>query len=135
MRAHIVENGFIVNSIIVESLDFMSGLVESVGGEGIGWTYDGQTFTAPPSPLPSIPASVSRAQGKVALINAGLWPSVLVFVSAIPDAAQKALAEVAINDTTTWERTSPTLNALAYGLGMDDAQLDALFTAASGVAL
>lgn len=26
-------------------------------------------------------------------------------------------------------------DAMAYGLGMDDAQLDALFTAASGVAL
>lgn len=135
MRAHIVENGFIVNSIIVESLDFMSGLVESVGGEGIGWTYDGQTFTAPPSPLPSIPASVSRAQGKVALINAGLWPSVLAYVNAIADPTDKALAEVAINDTSTWDRASPTLNAMAYGLGMNDAQLDALLTAASEVAL
>lgn len=81
------------------------------------------------------PASISRAQGKTALILAGLWPSVLAAVAAIEDATQKQLAEVALHDAGTWERTSPTLNALAYGLGMDDAQLDALFTDAAGVVL
>ena len=84
---------------------------------------------------PSVPASVSRAQGKTALINAGLWSAVLAAVAAIEDATQKQLAEVALHDAGTWERSSPTLNALAYGLGMDDAQLDALFTSAAGVTL
>ncbi len=88
-----------------------------------------------PRPTPIVPASVSRAQGKTALINAGLWPAVLAAVDAIEDATQRALAEVALHDTTTWERMSPTLNALAFGLGMNDAQLDALFVSASQVVL
>lgn len=138
MRAHIINNGVIINTIMVDSLDFMPGLVAAVAGEGVGWSYDGQAFvppSAPPSQPPQVPLAVGKAQGKTALINAGLWPAVLAAVAAIEDATQRQLAEVALHDTTTWERTSPTLNALAYGLGMDDAQLDALFVAASGVAL
>lgn len=138
MRAHIIDGGIVANTIEVDSLDVMPGLVAAVAGEGIGWSYDGQTFTPPPAPPsqpPQVPPAVSKAQGKTALINAGLWPAVLAAVAAVEDATQRQLAEVALHDTTTWERTSPTLNALAYGLGMDDAQLDALFTAASGVAL
>lgn len=135
MRAHIIEAGEIVNTIEVESLDFMPGLVAAVGGEGIGWGYDGQTFTPPPAPAPTVPQSVSRAQGKAALIAAGLWSAVLAAVAAIEDATQRQLAEVALHDAGTWERSSPTLNALAFGLGMDDAQLDALFTSAAGLTL
>lgn len=136
MRAHIVENGFIVNSIIVESLDFMSGLVESVGGEGIGWTYDGQTFTPPPAPPsqpPQVPPAVSKAQGKAALIVAGLWSAVLAYVAAIADPTDKALAEVALNDTQEWRRDSLFLNSAASALGLTSAQLDQLFVDASGI--
>ena len=41
----------------------------------------------------------------------------------------------ALNDTLTWERSSPFLNAAAAGLGMTDEQLDALFIQAAGIAL
>ena len=44
MRAHIIENGIVVNSIEVESLDFMPGLVVATEG-AIGWSYDGHAFT------------------------------------------------------------------------------------------
>ena len=49
MRAHIIENGIVVNTIEVESLDFMPNLVEATEG-GIGWSYDGDKFTPPPAP-------------------------------------------------------------------------------------
>lgn len=49
MRAHITENGIVVNTIEVESLDFMPGLVEATEG-AIGWSYDGEKFTPPPAP-------------------------------------------------------------------------------------
>lgn len=47
MKAHIIENGIVVNTIEVESLDFMPGLVEATEG-AIGWSYDGEKFTPPP---------------------------------------------------------------------------------------
>ena len=46
MKAHVVENGLVVNTIEVDSLDFMPNLVEANEG-GIGWTYANGVFTAP----------------------------------------------------------------------------------------
>jgi hypothetical protein len=38
MKAHIIENGKVVNTIVVDSLDFMPNLIEATHG-GIGWDY------------------------------------------------------------------------------------------------
>lgn len=46
MRAHVVENGVVVNTVEVESLDFMPNLVDATDG-GIGWSYAGGVFVAP----------------------------------------------------------------------------------------
>jgi len=46
MKAHIIENSTVTNTIEVESLDFMPNLVEATEG-GIGWSYVDGTFTAP----------------------------------------------------------------------------------------
>ena len=82
-----------------------------------------------------VPQQITRAQGKAALIMQGLWGAVLDYVGAIQDPTQRALAEVALHDTLTWERSSPFLNAAVAGLGMTDEQLDALFIQAAGIAL
>jgi hypothetical protein len=52
MQAHVIENGIVINTIEVDSLDVLPGLVEATLG-GIGWKYDGTTFTAP-DPEPEI---------------------------------------------------------------------------------
>ena len=57
MRAHIIENGVVLNTIEVDSLDFMPGLVAAPEGTGIGWSYDGTNFTdnrPKPEPEPAI---------------------------------------------------------------------------------
>lgn len=87
-------------------------------------------------PAPAIiPQIVSRAQGKAALIQAGLWAGVLAYVDGITDAIQKALAEVALNDTTEWRRDSPFLNTAATALGLSGTDLDNLFVAGSQIHL
>ena len=92
-----------------------------------------------PEPAPvqtsGAPQSVSRAQGKVALIDAGLWPAVLAYVAAIADDALRARAEVALHDTVEWRRDSPFLADAAASMGLTTAQLDALFIAAAQVML
>jgi hypothetical protein len=50
MKAHIIENGVVVNTIVVDSLDFMPGLVAATEGS-IGWLYDGAAFTNPNPPV------------------------------------------------------------------------------------
>lgn len=82
-----------------------------------------------------VPRQITRAQGKAALIMQGLWGAVLDYVAAITDPTQRALAEVALHDTLTWERSSPFLNSATVGLGMTDEQLDALFIQAAGITL
>ena len=52
MIAHVIENGIIVNTIVVESLDFMPGLVEATEG-GIGWSDADGVFTPPVVPAPT----------------------------------------------------------------------------------
>ena len=83
----------------------------------------------------AIVLSVTRAQGKAALIRAGLWQGVVDFVNSISDPVEKAVAEVALNDTTHWQRTSPFLNEAANALGLTDEQLDQLFIEASKIEL
>jgi hypothetical protein len=56
MRAHQIKNGVVVNTIEVESLDFLPNLVEATQG-GIGWAYADGVFTPPavvePEPTPA----------------------------------------------------------------------------------
>ena len=82
-----------------------------------------------------VPEGVTRAQGKAALITAGLWPGVIAFVAAIPDPIERALAEVALHDTQQWHRSSPFFNAAATALGLTGEQLDNLFLAAAKIEL
>lgn len=88
-----------------------------------------------PEPVPFIPASVSRAQGKAALIQMGLWADIVDYVDSIEDATTKALAEVALNDTQEWQRDSPFLNQCADAIGITPEQLDELFIQASEIVL
>lgn len=46
MRAHLIQDGIVVNTIEVDSLDFMPNLVEATDGS-IGWSYSDGTFTPP----------------------------------------------------------------------------------------
>lgn len=47
MKAHVIENGVITNTIVVDSLNFLPNLVEATEGE-IGWVYANGVFTPPP---------------------------------------------------------------------------------------
>lgn len=84
---------------------------------------------------PMVPMLVSRAQGKAALIQSGLWPQVLSYVESITDPTAKALAEVALNDTTEWRRDSPFLTEAATAIGLTQADLDQLFISAAEIQL
>ena len=101
---------------------------EEVGGLSVWRWPDAE-------PQSAVPQRITRAQGKAALIMRGHWQAVLDYVAAIQDPTQRALADVALNDTLTWERSSPFLNVAAEGMGMTDEQLDALFIQAGGIAL
>lgn len=51
MRAHLIENGVVVNTIVVDTLDVFPNLIDAEFGGSIGDLWDGSAFTAPP-PIP-----------------------------------------------------------------------------------
>lgn len=131
MRAHIIEGGVVVNTVLVHELG--PGMLDASLGGSIGDTWDGETFTPPPPPPPAIPQSVTRRQAKQALLLAGILGNVQPAIDAIPDATQRALVQIEWDDSQTFERDRPALLSLAGALGLDDAALDALFVTAAGL--
>ena len=99
--------------------------------------YPGAELLPEPAPVQTsvVPQSVSRAQGKLALIGAGLWPAAVAFVEGITDPTQRAYAEVAMHDTQEWRRDSPFLASAAAALDLTEEQLDTLFITAGGLQL
>jgi len=84
-------------------------------------------YVAPPPPIPS---SVTRFQA-LATLAAGGWLDVVhTYIDALP---RSNVQRLAFENATDWERSSPTVNALAQMLGLSDAQVDELFIAASQV--
>ena len=74
----------------------------------------------------TVPASVTNFQARAALIDAGMF--------AAADAAAKAAGGVAAQAweyANIFERQSPTIAALASGLKLTSAQVDALFISAA----
>lgn len=90
-----------------------------------GTLYDGANFTAPdPSPA-SVPSVITKLQLKRALTASGQWAEVKAAIEANPDTAEDWSLAVELS------REDPIIAAFAQANGMDEAALDALFTAAA----
>ena len=80
--------------------------------------------------LATCPQTVSAAQAKIALNNAGLLSQVTTYMTTAP-----------INDQIAWQEAvefsvgSPTLMAMAAALNLTTAQLNSLFNAAAAITL
>lgn len=70
MRAHVITDGKVTNTIIVDSLDFMPGLVEATNGE-IGWDcidgvfVDNRPVAVEPVPVPAPTKEQLLAEARV----------------------------------------------------------------------
>lgn len=82
-----------------------------------------------------VPQKVSVAQGQLALIDAGLWDSVIQYIESLPDDVERKKAEIALHKVQEYHRNSPFLNQVARELGISDQQLDSLFIQASTIAI
>lgn len=136
MRMAQIDGQAVVNVIEAEpGYEIPGFLLVETQEAGPGWKYIGGQFFPPSSSPTPIPQIVTRAQGKAALIQAGKWNTVLAYVASIKSPSERALAEVALNDTVEWRRDSPFLNAAANAIGLTDAQMDDLFRTAATIAL
>ena len=83
--------------------------------------------------VPVVPTAVTPRQARLALLQIGKLDAVAAALAAIPDAAVRTAAQVEWEYATVIERNSPLVAGLATGLGLTDADLDALFEAASRI--
>ncbi len=77
-----------------------------------------------------VPQQVTAFQAKAALLDAGLLPQV---ESMMAQDSTPALAKLAWSTAQVFNRTSPTVAAMASALGLTDAQIDALFVAGAAI--
>jgi len=98
--------------------------------EYLAWLAEGNTPDPYVPPPPPIPATVTRFQALAVLAAGGYLDTVHTYIDTLP---RSNITRLAFENATDWERTSPTLAALAAMLGLSDAQVDDLFIAASKV--
>lgn len=123
MNAHQIDaNGVIMNTIVVDSLNILPGLVDaSIGGQ-IGDTIkNGKVI-----PKVIIPESVPKLNARLALIAAGEWEDVRAFV-----ASQGAVALAYLEDAQTMRRDNPLVNTWATARNKPPGYLDELFIKAA----
>lgn len=127
MNAHQIQNGVVVNTIVVDSLDALPDLIEATHG-GIGWLWDGESFTPAPTPPAPVPQSVSPRQIRQALTAVNLRTSVEQTITS------------SNQDTKDWwefatviERAHPKVVLMGSSLGQTELQMDELFTLAGSL--
>ena len=105
----------------------------------VDWTYsiDGDKGVATPELIDTplyVPQSVSKAQGKAALLQKGYYFDVIAFLDALEE-PNKTLAYIAFDDTSEWQRDSPFLAMAASELSLTEDDLDELFILAETITL
>jgi len=125
MKAHIIENGLVVNTIEVDSLEFMPGLVPADEGM-IGDSYDNGIFSnenAAEEIVKVVPEKVTMRQAKLALLQNNLLTSVNDTINNGTD----EVAKIEWEYSTEIERNWPSLISITESLGLTSSQVDDLF--------
>lgn len=92
----------------------------------VGWTYDGDTFTAPPAPEPEKVMVVDMRQARRKLDLLGVYADVCAAVSGMSTAAQ-----IDWEFAGTVMRSDPLTLEMVAMLGWDEEQTDTFFMEAS----
>lgn len=78
-----------------------------------------------------VPAQVMRWQGTRLLQRLSFWDLILIAYEAMPAGEAKDDMRIALFDTITWKRSSPSVAAMASGLGVTDYDVDSWFIEAA----
>ncbi len=91
---------------------------------------EGTVIDAYIAPPPPVPATVTRFQALAVLAAGGYLPTIRTYIATL---GEDDITRLAWESASEWERTSPTLNALATMLNLTSAEVDDLFVAAAQV--
>lgn len=123
MRAHVITDGVVSNTVEVDSLDVIPGLIDAdLFGGGIGDSWDGLAITPLPPPPPVVPQSVEMRQARLELFDAGLLDDVEAVIAAAGRAAQ-----IEWEFAQRVERSHPLIAIVQQQNGLTDDQIDEMF--------
>ncbi len=124
MKAHILENNKVVNTIEVKSLDFLPNLIDgSVGG--IGWDYIDGKLTPPETTPEPIQTSITPRQARLKLLEANLLDNLEAIITT------NRSWQIEWEYATEVKRDSPLIDAVATQAGLTVEQIDQMFVEAS----
>lgn len=139
MRAHVIENNRIINTILVEALDQFPGLrlIDASLGGVIGDSYDedaGEVAAAPPAPTspPLVPQEVTMRQARLALRAIGKLDQVAPAIESL-GGTDRDVARIEWEFSSTVVRSRALVVMLGQALGLNDEALDQLFITAAGL--
>lgn len=132
-RYAIVTAGIVSNVTLAEAAFAQSQGWHLCGADvGIGWSFDGETFAAPPpAPVP-VPSAITMRQARLALLGAGLLQHVNNAIDAMPGQAGEAVL-IEWEYAQEVQRQSPLIGALGPALGITPEQIDQLFIAGAAL--
>ena len=90
---------------------------------------NGWTVTTKPEPI-SLPVAVSMRSLRLALIDAGLYQSVVAAINGIPDATERLKAQIWWTTSMTVYRNNPYVVAIGSAVGKTTDEIDQLFLSA-----
>lgn len=145
-RYAIIESGTVANIALADA-DFASakGWIAAPDEVGLGWAWNGSSFTAPPPNPAPIPASISDRQffqqlaveGKIteaeaiAAVATGTIPAAMdALIQQLPAEDQFA-ARMLLSGATSFERAHPMTATLGQMYGMDSAALNTFWQRAT----
>lgn len=127
MRQAIIENGIVVNIVLVSVGEACPDEV------AIGWIYDGTDYAPPvvsepaPEPLPPLTAR----QFRLGLVYGGILPSQIdAAISAIEDEAARAVAQIEWQHAAQFERSHPLIEQVGSALGLTSVMIDEMWVSA-----
>lgn len=131
-RFAIIDAGRVTNIIESDAAFAASiGAIDATGGK-VGDLWDGNTYTTPPAPPAPVPAEITMRQARLALLGAGKLAAVDTAINAMDEPAKSA-AKIEWEYSNTVQRHNGFVAALGPALGLTDAQIDALFSAAQAL--
>lgn len=77
--------------------------------------------------------SVTRRQSRQALLLANLLGNVQPLIDAITDPTEKAMTQIAWDDSLEFQRNDPFLLKIATAMNLSEQEIDELFITASGL--